>query len=67
MDGRTDDGELGGFKCVCACTCARPCLRACDPVCEDGTVLCQMVRWRTDGLIYGLLNGCMDGLIYPRI
>ena len=70
MDGRTDDGEMGGFKCVhvCACVCARPCLCACDPVCEDGVIPDQMDRWPgTDGLIDGLLNGCIDGLIDPRI
>ena len=41
MDGRTEDGEMGGFKYgtnvhVCACVCVRSCVRACDPVCEDG-------------------------------
>ena len=40
-NGLTEDGGMGGFKCVhvCACAiawaCVRPCLRACDPVCED--------------------------------
>ena len=42
MDGRTKDGEMCGFKCLCVC--ARPWLRACDPMCED-----RMIAARLDG------------------
>ena len=41
MDGRTEDGEMGGFN---VCVRARPCLHACDLVCEDG-----MIDARSDG------------------
>ena len=46
MYGRTEDGEMGEFKCVHVCVraCARPCLRACDPMREDG-----MIAARLDG------------------
>ena len=45
MDGRTEDGEMGGFKYVHVCVrlCAT-CLRTCDPTCEDG-----MIAARLDG------------------
>ena len=66
MDGRTEDGDIGGFKCVCVC--ARPCLRASDPVCEDA-----MTDSRSDGWIDGWMDGWMDRWIakwmdsYPRV
>ena len=57
MDGRTDDGDMDGFKCVHVrvCVCARPCLCASDPVCED-----EMTDSRSDGKIDGQMDGSMD-------
>ena len=49
-DGLTEDGGMGGFKCVhvcecvTVCACVRPCLRSCDPVCED-----RCIYARSDG------------------
>ena len=42
MDGRTEDGEMGGFN---MCVCARPCLHVCDPVCEDGMIDGWIDQW----------------------
>ena len=55
--GRRMDGTDRGWRdrWIYMCTCVY--VLVCDPAC---------VRWM-DGLIDWLLNGCMDGLIYPRV
>ena len=50
MDGRTEDGAIGGFECVHVC--AQPYLCASDSVCEDDSI--------SDGYIDGRMGGSMD-------
>ena len=40
MDGRTKDGEMGGFKCLCVC--ARVRVRVRDPACVRVTLCAKM-------------------------
>ena len=49
-DGWTENGEMGGLKCV------RRCLRVCDPVCENGMTDARSDGW-TDRSIAKWMHG----------